>query len=217
MSTTLVGITMKFPDWLLKVRQKENDIYLLIAATMQTNRGLMFDDSNAGRTAWAKPKFREGQALSQRGALRQSFGPNNDGVRPAIHPDGIVRINQDTVTIGTKVVYAETHNRGAVIRPKKAKFLWIPLPAGRANSSNAPTDQAKGLRKQAGRKKKSDWKWTKVPNGPLLVTSPSGKVFLLAKKATIPRRPLDEWNAMDQAELEETVINKLTEILNGTD
>lgn len=212
----LVGISLKFPDWLLKIRQSENDIYLLVAATLQTNRGLMFDNANAGRSAWARPKLRDGAPLSQRGPLRQSFAPTNDGKRPGQHPDGIVKINQDTVTIGTKVVYAETHNRGAVIRPKKAKFLWIPLPAGKANSSNAPTDEAKGLRKSAGRKKKGqDWKWTKTPNGPLLVTAPSGKVFLLAKKVTIPKRPLDQWNDMDQAELEETVINKLAEILNG--
>lgn len=214
---SLVGIEFKFPEWLLRVRQREDEIYLLVAATMQTNRGMMFDSVNAGRTAWAPLKLRDGQPLSQRGALRQSFGPSNDGRNPARHPNGIVKYGNDVVTIGTTLAYAPIHNLGGVIRPVRSKFLWIPLPDGKANSSNAPTDEAKKLRKSAGRKRKSDngWKWTKNEEGALIVRSPSGKVFLLAKKVTIPRRPMDEWISSDQEELEGVLQAKLAEVLSG--
>lgn len=214
---SLVGIEMKFPEWLLRLKQREDEIYLLVAATMQTNRGQMFDTSNAGRTLWAPLKLRDGQPLSQRGALRQSFGPSNDGRRPAKHPDGIVKFASGVVTIGTSVAYAPIHNLGGVIRPVKSKFLWIPLPDGKANSSNAPTDEAKKLRKSVGRRKKGDtgWKWTKNEEGTLIVRSPSGKVFLLAKKVEIPKRPMDEWISSDQEELEGVLQAKIAEVLNG--
>lgn len=215
---SLVGIEMRFPDWLLRVKQREDEIYLLVAATMQTNRGLMFDSANEGRTPWAPLKLRDGQPLSQRGALRQSFGPHNDGKRPARHPDGIVKYGNDTVTIGTTLAYAPIHNLGGVIRPVRGKFLWIPLPDGKANSSNAPTEEAKALRKSAKRARKGDngWRWTKNENGALIVRSPSGKVFLLAKRVEIPKRPMDQWISSDQEELEQVLANKLQEVLSGS-
>lgn len=213
---SLVGIQTKFPPWLLAIRQRESDIYLLIAATLQTNRGMMFDTDNAGRTPWAPLKLRDGQPLSKTGALRQSFAPRNDGVRPGYGEGTIVRIGDGVVTVGTTLAYAPIHNTGGVIRPVKSKFLWIPLPDGKAMSANAPTEETKALRKQAPRKRKdSGWIWKKVPDGPLLVRAPSGRVFLLAKQVTIPKRPMDEWVAADQKELEQTVLSKLEEILNA--
>jgi phage gpG-like protein len=213
-----VGITIKFPPWLLAIQQRESDIYLLIAATLQTNRGMMFDQENAGRpTPWAPLKLRQGQPLSKTGALRQSFAPRNDGVRPGKGAGTILKYGRDNVTIGTDLAYAPIHNLGGVIRPVKGQFLWIPLPDGKANSANAPTDEAKALRKSAGRKRKADtgWKWVKQPNGGIVVRAPSGKVYLLAKKVTIPKRPMDEWVDADQRELEAVVTAKITEVLNG--
>lgn len=212
-----VAIRAKFPPWLLAVRQKEDDIYLLIAATLQTNRGQMFDDMNAGRkTPWEPLKLRKGQPLSYSGALRQSFAPKNDGVRPSQGGDTIVKFAGDVVTIGTSLAYAPIHNTGGVIRPVTNRFLWIPLPDGKANSANAPTEEAKNLRRAAGRKRKDNgWKWVKSETGALIVRAPSGKVFLLAKKVTIPKRPMDEWAPEDQKELEQTVVNKLEKVLNA--
>jgi phage gpG-like protein len=201
---SLVAITTKFPPWLLQIKQREDDIYLLIAATLQTNRGLMFDNLNAGRpTPWVPLKLRDGQPLSKTGALRQSFAPQNDGEKPAKRDGTIVRYADGVVTVGTSLAYAPIHNHGGVIRPVRHQFLWIPLPDGKANSANAPTEEARALRKGAGRKKKdSGWVWKKQEGGALTVRAPSGKVFLLAKKVTIPKRPMDEWAPADQLELE---------------
>lgn len=211
-----VKVTWKFPNLAKAYRASENDILLFIAAMLQTNRGMMFDTSNAGRTPWPKPLLRRGQPLSQRGPLRQSFGPANDGKQPARNPGGIVRMNSNVVTIGTSLKYAPVLNEGAIIYPRKGKWLWIPLPDGAANSSNAPTPLAKSLRKASGRRKKDNgWKWTKTQGGALVVKAPSGKVFLLAKKANIPRRPMDEWVESDQRELEEALRNKLAQVLKN--
>jgi phage gpG-like protein len=213
----IIDIKFEFPDLLRKVQEKENEINLLIAATLQTNRGLMFDDANASRTPWLPPKLRDGAPLSQKGPLRQSFAPRNDGITPAKHPDGIVKMGDGVVTIGTTLAYAPILNDGGIIRPKKGKWLWIPLPDGKANSSNAPTKEAKTLRKAVGRKSKKNngWKWVKTEGGAIVVRAPSGKVFLLARKGTIPARPMTEWSPDDQQELEETLRNKIAEILNG--
>lgn len=211
----LIGIEWRFPKFLDKLQQQLNNINLFIAANLQTNRGLMFDTSNEGRTQWAPLRLRDGQPLSQRGPLRQSFGPSNDGVRPKLNKGSIVKLSDDVVTIGTSLKYAVVHNEGAVIRPKKSKFLWIPIPAGKANSSNAPTKEAKKLLKQGRKKKGHDgWLWTRSKEGAIVVRAPSGKVFLLAKQVTIPKRPMDEWNESDQQEIEEALRNKLVEVLN---
>ena len=211
----LIGIEWRFPKFLNALQERMNEVNLFVAANLQTNRGLMFDTSNQGRTPWEPLKLRDGQPLSQRGALRQSFGPTNDGKKPKMNPGSIVKLGDDVVTIGTSIKYAIVHNEGAVIKPVKAKFLWIPLPSGKANSSNAPTPAAKKLRKAARKKKGEDgWRWVKTKEGALVVRAPSGKVFLLAKKATIPKRPMDEWNEADQQELEEALRNKLVEVLS---
>jgi phage gpG-like protein len=201
----LVRIEWKFPNLKMAVEKREMEIYMLIAASMQTNRGMMFDNSNAGRTPWEKPKLRDGQPLSQKGALRQSFGPTNDGKRPAKNPGGIVKFNAGVVTIGTDLKYASILNTGGIIRPKRFPVLWIPLPDGAAKSSNAPSKLTKQLKKEF-----------KAGTGTApIVKGRNGKFYLLAKKATIPARPMDEWNQEDQIEMEETLRNKLEEILNG--
>jgi len=194
-------IDLHFPKWIAQLGERESEIYMLIAATLQTNRALMFDSSNSGRQTWAPPKLREGQPLSQRGPLRQSFAPSNDGKVPARHEDSIVRYGNDVVTIGTSVRYASILNTGGVIRPRNFPVLWIPLPDGAKNSSNAPSDLTKEIK---GGK-----------TGAPIVVGRNGKTYLLAKKVTIPARPMDQWFPQDQEELEVTLSNKVAQVLNG--
>lgn len=196
-----IEIEFKFPDLAGALRAKKQEILLFLAAQIQTNRGLMFDDENAGRTPWKKPLLRDGQALSQKGTLRKSFAPRNNGIRPGLGPEGIVRISGDVVTIGTKLAKADILNRGGIIRPVRAKVLWIPLPAGKANSSNAPSKTAKGLKSGSG--------------GAPVVKGKDGKFYLLAKQAVIPARPMDEWTSADEAELSAALTAKIEEVLNG--
>lgn len=204
----LVGIDWTFPDLGARFKRREQEILLFVAAQLQTNRGLMFDTANAGRpTPWEKPKFRDGQPLSANGTLRKSFAPRNDGQRPVKGPDGIVRVQGEKVTIGTMVAYGPIHNEGGVIRPKRFPVLWIPIPNGKANSSQAPTKLAKSLIKGAKKGERG--------NGAPIVKGRDGRYYLLAKKATIPKRPMDEWTQADQEELEIALRNKLEEVLNG--
>lgn len=191
-----VNIEFKFPDLEKRLKQHENEINLFLAATVQTNRGLLFDSegSHNGRPGWAPLKLRRGQILSDRGVLRKSIAPYNADGKPG--PDGIVAIRPDAIVIGTTLLYARLMNDGTEKMPggklvaKNAKALRIPLPAG----ANA-TKTAKGLSKSA----KSDG---------------SGKKFIFRKSVRIPARPFDDWNQMDQEEVNEALVNKVAEILN---
>ena len=142
----LVKVKWSFPNWAQKLQEKHLEILNVVAATIQTNRGMMFDHSGAynGHDAWKKLVLREGQPLSARGALRQSFAPHNDGKHPITTKDGVMEIVGERITIGTTLAYAKILNEGGIIRPVKAKALMIPLPSGKK-----ATDFAKGLRKGA--------------------------------------------------------------------
>ena len=74
------------------------------------------------RDPWGKPwqkslraELEGGQTLSDTGRLRRSFG---------------YRITQSGFVIGTNVLYAATHQRGAVIRAKRAPYLKFRLAGG---------------------------------------------------------------------------------------
>lgn len=186
-------IKWKFPDWKRRVKEREEEINLFIAANMQTNRGMLFDASGSynGHEKWKKLVLRQGQPLSKTGALRRSIGPMNDGKRPVQSPSGIVRMSGNTITIGTKLAYARMMNDGTknlpggVLRPIHAKALRIPLPGGQG-----ATKVAKSLRKSEGK-------------------------FMFRKSVKIPPRPFDTWTKEDQEELSEALREKLAEILNG--
>lgn len=122
-----VEIDVTFPDWKSRLKQNEDRINRFIAADIQTNRGMMFDQEGAynGHERWAPLKYREGQILSKTGTLRRSIAPTNStGVAG---PSGIVEhqggLIKKTTRVGTKVAYARIHNEGGVIRPKTAKAL----------------------------------------------------------------------------------------------
>ena len=190
-----VEVKFKWPDLKARVGKAEPEIRLFMAATIQTNRGLLFDSEGKhnGRPGWAPLKFRVGQILSDRGVLRKSMAPFNADGKPG--PDGIVVIQPDSITIGTTLLYARLMNDGTTKMPggklvaKNAKALKIPLP----NGKNA-TPTAKALRKGASGEGKQK--------------------FIFRKSVKIPARPFDDWNAQDQEELDEALINKLAEIIN---
>lgn len=131
-----VEINFEFPDLGAKLQRKVKEIYVFLAAQMQTNRGFLFDQEGAynGHQKWAPLKFRRGQILSDRGTLRKSIAPVP--ARGAPGTDGIVEFAPETVTIGTKLFYAAMMNwgttklSGGVLKPVKAKALKIPTDKG---------------------------------------------------------------------------------------
>lgn len=128
----ILDLTLKFPDWENKIKRHRDDIDLFIAAMMQTNRAQLFDQEGAynGHDKWKKPVFRDGMALSDRGTLRKSIGPRNDGVHPSRFEGSIVKISGETITIGTSIAYAKINNDGGKVVAKNAKALKIPVPSG---------------------------------------------------------------------------------------
>ncbi|UZX16555.1 phage virion morphogenesis protein [Thermus sp. PS18] len=64
-----------------------------------------------------RARLEGGQTLSDTGRLRRSFH--------------VTRIGPDGFTIGTNVIYAAPHQFGAVIRPRRAKYLRFRLAGGR--------------------------------------------------------------------------------------
>jgi phage gpG-like protein len=193
---SLVDIEFKFPNFGPEVlEQNVTKIYDVIAATMQTQRAMIFDAEGAynGRQKWAPLKFRNGQILSDKGVLRKSIGPMTDGLRPQRNPNSIVRYEMDMVTIGTDIAYARIHDQGGVIVPVHAKVLAFRLPGGKA-----ATDTAKSIRKSnklSGR------------------DSPD---FIFTKRVKIPQRQFSDITELDKTEIEETVTGMIAGILNGT-
>lgn len=131
-----VEINFTFPDWAGKLREREEELNRFVAAQVQTNRGMLFDQQGAhnGHPQWAPLRMRDGQILSRRGTLRKSIAPYN----PTGFADGggIVRFEGDQIIVGTKLAYARMMNNGTVglpggvLRPKNAKALKIPVPPG---------------------------------------------------------------------------------------
>lgn len=120
-----VEITVRMPDFRGMARQIKKEIPGLIAATLQTQRAMIFDQEGAynGRSKWPDLKCRQGQILKDRGTLSRSIGPANDGIHPGRMTGSVVRLSDTVVTIGTTIAYASVHNNGAVIEPVKAKAL----------------------------------------------------------------------------------------------
>lgn len=228
---SLVGIQFKFPDWEKKVTRALPEIKLFIAATMQTNRGLLFDAEGAvnGHEHWAPLKFRSGQILSLRGKLRKSMAPTKSDGKPG--PDGIVRFSGDVITIGTKLGYARMMNDGTaklpggVLKAKNGKALRIPVPQGAKAGPAAKEIQkeavevriAKAVAQLSKMKPSSRSRLTLMHRIARLNTQAAkgeGPVkFIFRKSVKIPARPFDTWTKEDQDELETALHAKLVEVL----
>lgn len=201
---SLVKVKVEFPNLAAKLRGAQQRIYDVIAATIQTNRAFLFEIEGAyhGHQKWAPLKLRNGQILSDTGALRKSIAPRSKNGKPIRNTGSLVRysggIVQPTVIVGTSLAYAPVHENGATITPKNKPMLWIPLPAGKG-----ATQFAKQL------------KSGKAAGGPIVVKH-AGKTFLLAKKVTIPARPFGQkaWNDVDTKDVMNAIEHVLTEILS---
>ena len=232
----LVGIDFRFPSWEKKIKKARREIDLFIAATMQTNRGMLFDNEGAynGHRKWHPLKFRQGQILTKRGTLRKSIAPISASGRPG--RGGIVEFSGDMITIGTKLGYAKLMNDGTVnlpggvLKAKNAKALAIPLPSGKQ-----ATPAAKELRKGASGKKSLQGKIEKMrqslsdepdPARRMALENqivrlqkahdrgPKNQKVIFRKSVKIPPRPFDTWTEEDDREMEEALKNKIQEILN---
>ncbi len=135
----MIKIELKMPDLARAFKEHQRDIMLVLAASMQTNRAMMFDKDGAdnGKKEWAPLKLRVGRPLQKSGTLRKSMAPQNDGKKPGNGPDTVLAITGDTATIGTKLLYAGMMNDGTtkmpdgVLRPVRAQALKIPLGGGK--------------------------------------------------------------------------------------
>jgi phage gpG-like protein len=125
-------IKFKFPKLEEKIKKNRTRIEQAIAASMQTNRSLLFDSSGEynGHKKWDKPKLRSGKPLMKTGTLKKSIGPGNTGEKPKQGPNGIVQYTNGIVKIGTKLKYAAIQNYGGLVKAKKAGALKIPTEDG---------------------------------------------------------------------------------------
>ena len=227
-----VDVDFKFPDLNAKMKRAEEAINLFIAAQIQFNRGMLFDQEGAynGHPKWADLKFRNGQILTNRGTLRKSIAPYNP--RGTAGPDGIVRFSSDTITVGTKLGYARLMNDGTtkmpggVLRPVNAKALKIPVPKGmnagpaaKAIQSGASARKLAALNDKMSRARTSAARTkiqAQIDRLQRRLAKGGGDVdFIFRKSVKIPARPFDNWTEEDVAELEEALSNKVVEILNG--
>lgn len=123
---TEIKIDFQTPDWRGFARQLKKSLPGVLAATMQTQRAMIFDSEGKynGRPGWEPLKCRDGQILKDTGTLSKSMGPQNDGLVPGKDVGSIVRSDIGLVTIGTNIAYAHVHNEGAIIKkPVRAKAL----------------------------------------------------------------------------------------------
>lgn len=232
-----VEIEFKFPEWAKKVKARESELNLFMAANIQFNRGMLFDNEGAynGRQKWASLKMRSGMILSRRGTLRKSIAPSNASGQPGT--DGIVRFSGDTITVGTKILYARLMNDGTekmpggVMRPVRAKALKIPLPQGQhANAETKKRAKEAGARQAQARanelRRLIDNAQTPASEAKYreqlrklekrIAAGDTGEAkFIFVKYVRIPARPFDTWNDEDQAEIDAALLSKVTEIMNS--
>lgn len=135
----MIKIEFTYPRLEKKFKEKQRDIMLVLAASMQTNRAMMFDKDGAdnGKRKWDPLVLRQGRPLQKTGVLRKSMAPTNDGLRPGKEKGSILKINGIKVEIGSSLKIAPMMNDGTtkmpggVLRATKAQALKIPLENGK--------------------------------------------------------------------------------------
>ena len=126
-----------------------------IGRVMKTDIQMNFRQSKGpDGTPWAPLKIRQGQPLKDTGRLFNSI---------------TYAVSDDEVEIGTNVLYAPVHQSGAVIKPKRGKFLVFPGPQGPifARKVTIPARPFIGLTERQEKKINgaiNDWIW-EVVNG----------------------------------------------------
>jgi phage gpG-like protein len=190
---TSIQAKLEFPPLGDMLANAKKDLRVAIAAAMQTNRGLLFDQDGGrnGHKSWAAPLLRVGQPMSASGTLRNSMGPN--GGNPG--PSGFVRFSGDLVSIGTALAYADTVCHGATITAAPGHALAIPLPMGKR-----ATDVAKELRKGSTRRKNP--------------TTGKNENVIFRKSVTIPAREFDLITSADEREILGGLEKKIVAVLS---
>lgn len=233
----MISFRLKTISLAAKLIKNRDNVKRIMAATMQTNRGLLFARGGAhnGHAPWKPLVFRAGQPLKDKGALSKSIAPAHGPNEPGRSPNGIVRLSGNVVTVGTNLHYATMMNwgttklPGGVLRPVNGKALRIPLPAGKKAS-----DVAKGLAKGAKSGKSlarqvSDLeiqirytqsselaeglrrRYTKLRRA--MDRSSEKEKYIFRKSVKIPARRFDEWTSKDQEEMVKTVGKALARIM----
>lgn len=173
-----VEVSIQIPDFNGMSLQAIARAPLIIAATIQTQRGFIFDHEGQynGHEKWEPLKLRPGQILKDTGTLSKSIGPRNDGTRPARSKGTILQAKGDMVTVGTDIKYADIHDRGEHQWWKK--MFWAPIYQEIKKGKN------KGGYRKAGMK---------------LYFAPNGVI--------IPKRNFSKMTKEDVDELSETLAN----------
>lgn len=130
-----------------------------------------------GDPPWPKPKYRDGQPLRDTGRLGGSF---------------VYSITSTGAEIYTNVIYAGPQHRGDLVRPKKAKFLAIPL----------STLTISERRTKGPRDFQDTFVWRSPASGKAFIVQTKGKgkrekfrfLFILVKSVQLPPRPFMEWS-----------------------
>lgn len=136
-----------------------------------TGQALMKDATDSlGKRARGKSSQPGTPPNSQSGQLQQSFG---------------VAVNGRTARVAATAPYARIQERGGVIRPKNAKYLWMPINARRMDTPrNVMADKSKIAfipRRRGGFfvvKKSASGRKTK-----------SGLLYVLLNQVWLPARP----------------------------
>jgi len=107
------------------------------------------------------------------------------------------------VIVGSNVVYASIHQFGGTIKPKKAKYLTVPLTKEARRHS-----QALGTRKYLERLKSQGWN-VLIPKGrKVILAKKEGKIkalFALKEEVKIPKRTYVYWDEEDEKRIREIV------------
>lgn len=213
----MISLKMTFPKLDEIFKNHEKQIMEVLAATMQTNRAMMFDKDGAdnGKKKWKNPKFRKGRPLQASGDLRKSMAPMNNGKKPAYTPNGILKLSGNSVRIGTNLIYARlmndgtVHMAGGVLVPVNAKALKIPVPPDMVKKM-LKTQQSKENMKANSRKlSKAE---LKKKAG---IHKDGDEHFMFRKSVKIPARPMDQITKADEKEWAETLANFIAEVLNN--
>lgn len=137
-----------------------------------------------GDPPWPKPKYRDGQPLRDTGRLGGSF---------------VYSITYTGTEISTNVIYAGPQHRGDTVRPRRKKFLAIPLSTLTVSErrTKGPLDFEK------------TFVWRSPATGKAFIVQTKGKgkrnrfrfLFMLVKSVQLPPRPFMEWSraAIDDA------------------
>lgn len=117
----------EFPDLLGEFERSFDRLSMAIASTVQTQVGMRFNTEGSynGHERWEPLKMRKGQILSLSGTLRKSISPPIADGRPGTHGfvDSSGLPSDMIVDVGSKLIYASTHNEGATIVPKNKRAL----------------------------------------------------------------------------------------------